>query len=73
MSSRFIEKDNYFDGESFSLGYRVQTGWVRRLHMQSLNFTAYLNDIFYLESIKTERGIDYPYARTVSFSVSASF
>ncbi len=73
MSSRFIEKNNYFDGQSFSLSYRVQTGWVRKMHMQSLGFTAYLNDIFYLESVKTERGINYPYARTVSFSVSASF
>ncbi|ANI90624.1 hypothetical protein A9P82_04790 [Arachidicoccus ginsenosidimutans] len=73
MSSRFIEKNNYFDGESFSLSYRLQRGWVRKMHMQSLGFTAYLNDIFYLESVKTERGIDYPYARTVSFSVSASF
>jgi TonB-linked SusC/RagA family outer membrane protein len=73
MSSRFIEKNNYFDGESFSLGYRVSNGWVRRLSMQTLNFTAYLNNIFWLETIKTERGINYPFDRTISFSVSASF
>lgn len=73
MSSRFLEKNNYFDGESFSLGYRVANGWIRRLSMQSLNFTAYLNNIFWLETVKTERGINYPFDRTVSFSVSASF
>ena len=73
MSSRFIEKNNYFDGESFSLGYRVSNGWVRRLSMQTLNFTAYLNNIFWLESVKSERGTNYPFDRTISFSVSASF
>jgi hypothetical protein len=73
MSSRFVEKDNYFDGESFSLGYRVSNGWIRQLKMQSLSFNFYLNDIFWLESVKTERGTDYPYARTASLSISAFF
>jgi TonB-linked SusC/RagA family outer membrane protein len=73
MSSRFVEKNNYFDGESFSLGYRISNGWIRRMSMQSLSFTGYLNNIFWLESVKTERGINYPFDRTVSFSVNASF
>lgn len=72
-SSRFIEKNNYFDGESFSLTYRLQNEWIRKKHIQSIGFTAYLNDIFYLESVKSERGTDYPYARTVSFSLNVSF
>lgn len=73
LSSRFVEKDSYFDGESFSLGYRISNGWIRRYKMQALSFNFYLNDIFWLESIKTERGTDYPYARTASFSINASF
>ncbi|HEY0274222.1 MAG TPA: SusC/RagA family TonB-linked outer membrane protein [Chitinophaga sp.] len=73
MSSRFIEKDNYFDGESFNLGYRVGQGWIRKIKMQSLSLNFYLNNIFWLESIKTERGTDYPFARTASFSLNAFF
>lgn len=73
MSSRFVEKDNYFNGESFNFGYRVGNGWIRKIKMQSLSMNFYLNNIFWLESIKTERGTDYPFARTASFSVNASF
>jgi TonB-linked SusC/RagA family outer membrane protein len=73
MSSRFVEKDNYFDGESFSLGYRVGKGWIRKLRLQSLTMNCYLNNIFWIESIKTERGTDYPFDRTASFSLTASF
>lgn len=73
MSSRFVEKDNYFDGESFNLGYRIGKGWIRKLKMQSLSMNFYLNNIFWIESIKTERGTDYPFDRTASFSLNASF
>jgi len=31
------------------------------------------NDLFYLSSIKRERGLDYPYARSVEMSVRFSF
>lgn len=73
MSSRFVEKDNYFNGESFNLGYRISKGWIRKIKMQSLSMNFYLNNIFWMESIKTERGTSYPFARTASFSVNASF
>jgi TonB-linked SusC/RagA family outer membrane protein len=73
MSSRFVEKDNQIIGESFNLGYRISNGWIRKMRMQSLSFNFYLNDLFWLESVKTERGTDYPFARTTSFSINASF
>jgi len=73
MSSRFIQRDTHFTGESFSLAYRITQGWIKKLRMQSLNLSLYMNDIFRIESILSERGIDYPYARTASFSVNASF
>ncbi|BAV06950.1 outer membrane protein [Filimonas lacunae] len=73
MSSRFIQKDTHFTGESFSIGYRVNGGWVKKMQLQTLGINLYLNDIFRIESILTERGIDYPYARTFSFSINASF
>jgi len=74
MTSRFVEKDNHFDGESFSLSYRLTNQWLlHNLGIQTLNLAAYTNEIFRIESILSERGIDYPYARTVSFSLNASF
>jgi TonB-linked SusC/RagA family outer membrane protein len=73
LSSRFIQKDNHLIGESFSLSWRTNAKWLADLQLQSLSFTMYLNDIFRLEKIKTERGIDYPYARTGGCSVNISF
>jgi TonB-linked SusC/RagA family outer membrane protein len=73
MSSRFIEKDTHFDGESFNLSWRLATGWIRKLRMQMLTLSAYTNDIFRIERIKSERGIDYPFARSTSFSANISF
>ncbi|HTJ13733.1 MAG TPA: SusC/RagA family TonB-linked outer membrane protein [Dinghuibacter sp.] len=73
MSSRFVELDNQVIGESFNLGWRSSNGWIRKLRMQSLSFNLYLNDLFWLETVKTERGTGYPFARSSSFSINASF
>src|SRR5690606_30955732 len=73
LSSRFIQKDSHFTGESVNLSWRSSAGWIKAAGMQSLTFNFYLHDIFRLESILSERGINYPYARTLSFSVNASF
>lgn len=73
MSSRFIQRDTHFVGESFNLGYRMMGGWVKKLHLQTVGLSLYLNDIFRIQSILSERGIDYPYARTLSLSINASF
>jgi TonB-linked SusC/RagA family outer membrane protein len=73
MSSRFIQKDTHFSGESISLGWRASSGWIRNLKLQSLGVNLYLNDIFRIENILSERGIDYPYSRTLSLSINASF
>lgn len=73
MSSRFIQKDTHFIGESFNIGYRTMSGWVKKLRLQSLGLSLYLNDIFRVQSILSERGIDYPYSRTLSLSINASF
>ncbi len=73
LTSRYVQKDNHLIGESFSLGWRSYAKWIRDLGLQSMSVTGYLNDIFRVEKIKTERGIDYPYARTASLSLNVSF
>ncbi|QJB41538.1 SusC/RagA family TonB-linked outer membrane protein [Chitinophaga oryzae] len=73
MTSRFVQRENVIAGESINAGYEFTGGMVRRWRMSYLRLTAYMNDIFRLSAIKRERGIDYPFANTVSFSVSAGF
>lgn len=75
ITSRFVQKNNYLTGESFSLGYElINKPWVKRsLGMQTLSFSLFFNDIFRLETSKTERGYEYPFARLISLSIKTSF
>ncbi|MDH7460761.1 SusC/RagA family TonB-linked outer membrane protein [Chitinophagaceae bacterium 26-R-25] len=74
ISSRFVQKENYISGESFSLGYDfLGQKWIKTLGMESFRITAYANDIFRVSTVQRERGIDYPFANTFSFSVNAAF
>ena len=73
MSSRFVQKDNHLVGESINAGWRVSSGWVRKLKLLSLSINCYLNDIFRIETVQTERGIDYPFSRSASISLNANF
>lgn len=75
-SSRFVQEENVIIGESFNLGYtlrRDESAMLKKIGLSSLRFNAYMNDIFRLSSIQVERGINYPFANTVAFSIGASF
>ena len=69
MSSRFVVDENTFTGESISLGYECSGKWIKAMGIQGFNFRAYMNDIFRLSSFKEERGIDYPFSRSITFSL----
>ncbi|MGY0035186.1 hypothetical protein [Pedobacter sp. NJ-S-72] len=74
MSSRFVQRENSISGESINVGYTFDHKiWLKHIGMSSLNLTAIANDIFRVSTVLSERGIDYPFAKTVSFSLRASF
>ena len=73
MSSRFVEDNNVLSGESISLGYETTNKWLRHIGASSFNVRAYMNDIFRISTVKNERGLSYPFARSVSFSVGLTF
>lgn len=73
ISSRFIVTENTFSGESITLGYETTASWLRYAGMEGLTIRAYMNDIFRISSFKEERGIDYPFARTITFSLGIRF
>jgi len=74
MSSRFVADNNMLVGESFSLGYETsKASWLKSVGASSVTFRAYMNDIFYISTITNERGLDYPFARSVSFSAAVRF
>jgi hypothetical protein len=74
ISSRFVADENTFSGESISLGYEAQNKrWLQAIGASSATFRGYMNDIFRASTVKEERGLDYPFARSVSFSVGLRF
>jgi TonB-linked SusC/RagA family outer membrane protein len=74
ISSRFVEDNNILTGESISIGYETTTArWLKKIGASSVTFRGYMNDIFRVSTVKNERGIDYPFARSISMSFGARF
>ncbi len=73
MSSRFVLKENTFKGESINIGYETTARWLKHIGASSMTVNAYMNDIFRKSSIREERGTEYPFARSVAFSLSLRF
>ena len=73
MPSRFVGTENTFSGESFSFGFDMDAAWLRVAGIQGMNFRVYMNDIFRVSTVKNERGLSYPIARSVSISLGVTF
>ena len=73
MSSRFVQRSNFLKGESFSAGYDFPKEWIEKAGFSALRLQVNMNDVFRISSVKEERGIEYPFARMVSASVSVTF
>jgi TonB-linked SusC/RagA family outer membrane protein len=72
-SSRFVQRNNMVELQSFYLSYDVSKSLYAKMGMRSLRFSFNMNDVWRWSSIQQERGIDYPYARSFTFSLQAGF
>ena len=73
-TTRFIEKNNELQFASFSCYYDFKyQSWLQKIKLERLKLSFYMNDLFRVSTVKTERGLDYPYARSFSFQLSATF
>ena len=75
-STRFIMNDNEIRLATLSLGYRLSGQDFKALRkanidVLALNFTT--NDIARISPIRMERGLDYPFARSYTLSMSLMF
>ncbi|WP_423737938.1 SusC/RagA family TonB-linked outer membrane protein [Chitinophaga caseinilytica] len=74
VTSRFVQKENTFTGESISVGYEFsQAKWISKLGLKNLRVNAYMNEFVRWSTIRAERGTEYPFTRSGSLSVNASF
>ena len=72
-TSRFVQRNNVLNVSSLSLYYEFPFSLVRKIKLDRLRATVYVNDLYKFSSIEVERGTAYPYARDISFSLTATF
>lgn len=72
-TSRFVQDYNMISLSSISLGYDFTQPWVKKAHLSMLRFEIGAEDLVRWSSMKEERGLSYPFARTINFSLKASF
>lgn len=72
-SSRFVQRENRVELKAVYFSYEAPASLYKRLRMKNLRCALNMNDIAYWSSVKIERGIDYPFARSFTFSLSTRF
>jgi len=63
--------DNLFALQSLNFSYDARKEFAKKLALSSLRVGLVANDIFRWSSVKVERGITYPFARSVTFTLQA--
>ena len=75
-TERFVQKNNNLSLNSVTLGYSLQASdnrWLQTAGISMLRFEIGANELFYWSTMKAERGLDYPFARTMNFSLNLTF
>lgn len=72
-STRFVEDYNLLTLNSLTLGYDFSQRLLKKVGFGMLRFEIATNDLLRFCTVKQERGLSYPYARTVNFSLKATF
>ena len=72
-TSRFVQRERMLSLTSLRISYTLPQSILRgrKLSMVKLSVTG--NEIFYCSTIRQERGLTYPYARSINFSAYINF
>lgn len=72
-TSRFVQDENVLSLSSLTLSYDFNSEWLRKIYLKTLRLEFSTSEIFRVSSVKMERGTSYPFARSVNFSLRATF
>ena len=73
-TSRFVQDLNELRLSSLNVGYDFKhCAFLKRIGLERLKASFYMNDVFRASTVKLERGLEYPFAHTYSFSLQATF
>lgn len=72
-TSRFVQDYNMLSLNAMTFSYDLSENVLKPLHMSMVRLELGVNDLFHLSTVKQERGLSYPFARSFNFSVKATF
>ena len=72
-TSRFVQRNRLVNCNSLSLGYEFDPHLVSRIGFSRMKLQLNMNEIAYTSSVKRERGLSYPFARTFNFTLNVTF
>ncbi len=72
-TSRFVQDRNELTIAAVNLYYDFNDKLLDYLGLQRLRLSFNMNDLYTFSSIRIERGVLYPFSRTMSFSLMATF
>lgn len=72
-TERFVQDYNVVTLNSITLGYDFDQELIKKAHLGMLRLEIGANDLLRISSVKAERGLSYPFARSVNFSIKATF
>lgn len=72
-TTRFVQYKSDLTLSSVNAYYDFKWKNLKRFGLQNLKCSVFMNEVFVLSTLKIERGTDYPFARTFSFSLQTTF
>lgn len=72
-SSRFVQKNNTLQWNALTVSYTFRPRQLERLLLSGLRLSFTMNDLLYASTIRQERGLDYPYARSFNLTANLIF
>lgn len=73
VSDRFVQRDNVLELSSIYCSYDFNKAFCKKLSMRNLRASFTMNDVYRWSSMTIERGLEYPFARSFTFSIQTSF
>lgn len=71
-TDRFVERLNELSLASLNVSYDFRHVHITK-YVERLKLSFYMTDVFRVSSVKAERGLEYPFARTYSLGLQATF
>jgi TonB-linked SusC/RagA family outer membrane protein len=73
-TSRFVQDENTFNCQNINVRYDIKSKRLQSImRIEMISLAANMADIFYISSVKRERGTNYPFSRQISFTVGLTF